>query len=261
MPVDSIRETERTPVSAAETLRVRCPHCRKLYMVQFNDIQEAKPRFECVQCRQRFWISLADQDLAGEVEGLPIKVKDAPAGAGRATSLERKTDPCPKCFKPNEVSRTECAHCGVVIDKARPQLAITENVPAHSAILATLWKKVLVDYADEAQHAEFLRACQRERNLVYAGALYGQLLKLMPGDEITERRVREVQALAMTMVPAIGSPLRVRRKFPRLWHIPLIVATGIIIVGMLAPVFRNLVGVGAAIIFIATALHFHFRAR
>ena len=274
MPVDSINEVERTPTSAGtprddhahasnETLRVRCPHCRKLYMVQFADIQEPKPRFECVQCRQRFWLALADQDLSGEVTGLPIKVKDAPVSTTRrdAPPEARRTDPCPKCFKPNEVNRTECAHCGIVIEKARQQLTITESTPPHSAILASLWKKVVGDYADEAQHQEFVRACQRERNLAFAGAQYGQMQKLMPGDDLTERRVREIQALALAMVPSIQSPLRVRRNFPRLWHIPLIVATAIIITGMLAPAFRNLVGVGAAIAFIATALHLHFRGR
>ena len=269
MPVDSIqvgatRDSERTQVTSAESLRVRCPHCRKLYMVQFSDIQEAKPRFECVQCRQRFWLSLADQDLGQEVTGLPVQLKDAPvdAGANAAATSKRKTEPCPKCFKANEVSRVECAHCGVVIEKARAQsLAMTEGVPPHSAILATLWKKVVADYADEAQHAEFLRACQRERNLAYAAAQYAQMQRLVPGDETTERRVREVEALASTMVPSIASPVRVPRRFPRLWHLPLMFATIVIISGMLAPVWRNLVGVGAAFLFLAIGLRLHFRRR
>lgn len=270
MPVDSVevgatRDSERTLVNhSTESLRVRCPHCRKLYMVQFSDIQESKPRFECVQCRQRFWVSLADQDLTHEVIGLPVQMKDAPAPAAReaAPAASRQTEPCPKCFKSNEVGRTECAHCGIMIDKARSQsLAMTEGLPPHSAILATLWKKVIADYGDEAQHAEFLRACQRERNLGYAAAQYAQMQRLMPADETTARRVREVEALALTMVPPIASTVRVPRRFPRLWHLPLMFATIVIISGMLAPMWRNLVGVGAAVLFLTIGLRMHLRRR
>ena len=80
MPVETSsglgeNEMERTPY-VSESLRVRCPECRKLYMVQFGDIGEAKPRFECVQCRTRFWLSLPEMDLSRELTGIPLQVKE-----------------------------------------------------------------------------------------------------------------------------------------------------------------------------------------
>src|SRR4051812_46545989 len=82
---NAMRELERKPYSS-EALRVRCPHCRKLYMVQYGDVKEAKPRFECVQCHNRFWLAMADMDFtSGEVSGLPIEVKSAPVPRPSAT--------------------------------------------------------------------------------------------------------------------------------------------------------------------------------
>jgi hypothetical protein len=249
-------EMERTPLAIPETLRVRCPHCRKLYMVQFADIQESKPRFECVQCRTRFWLSLPDMDLSQEVSGLPLQVKEAPV---KRAGL--KKDPCPKCFKPVEAGRNECPSCGVVIEKYRNSMSFTDGIPPHSVTLSALWKRIIADYADEDLHSEFLKACQRERNLAYAGAQYSQLLKVMPTDEATAKRLREVQALGMALMPANKRDVRIPRGFPRLWHVPLMGATLVIIVGMIAPMFRNMVGVGAALLFLAAALQIQFRKR
>jgi hypothetical protein len=63
-------------------MRVRCPHCRKLYLVQFADVKESKPKFECIQCRSKFWLSLPDMDLSAEITGIPVHVKDVPRPAG-----------------------------------------------------------------------------------------------------------------------------------------------------------------------------------
>lgn len=254
-------EMERTPLSAPETLRVRCPHCRKLYLVQFSDIQEAKPRFECVQCRTRFWLSLAEMDLSGEVMGLPIQMKEAPLKA--KTPIVRK-EPCPKCFKPNEVGRSECSSCGVVIEKYKTQLEFSETgIPPHSVSLDAAWKSVVADYANEQAHNDFLRQAQRERNLPYAAAVYAQMLKLMPTDETTARRMKEVQALGATFIPtrpAVNGRRQVR-MYPRLWQVPLAGASLVIIVGMISPMFRNMVGIGAALLFLAAMIQFQMRRR
>lgn len=264
MPVDSnldlnSGEMERTPLATLETLRVRCPHCRKLYMVQFNDIQEAKPRFECVQCHTRFWLSIPDMELSGEVQGIPLQVKEIPPKARPHNPAALKKDPCPKCFKPVESGRSECPSCGVMIEKYRASMTFVEGIPPHSATLAALWKRVVSEYAQESLHSEFLRACQRERNLPYAGAQYAAMARLMPTDEITGKRLKEVQALAAVMVPMGTAALRVPRFYPRLWQVPLMGATIVVIVGMVAPTFRNLVGLGAVLFFLAVALRFHFR--
>jgi hypothetical protein len=250
-------ELERKPYSS-ESLRVRCPHCRKLYLVQYGDIVEAKPRFECVQCRNRFWISLSGTDTHGEIQGIPMHVKDAPAAKPKP-GAELKTEPCPKCFKPVAVGLHECPSCGVLVQKVK-DLSFIEGAPAHSQQLGSAWKKVLSNYDDESIHSDFLRIAQREKNLLYAAAQYGQMNKLMPSDETTLQKMREVQALGTAILPQIEAA-KPANLYGRLWQIPLLVASIMIFVGLSLPLFRNIVGVGAALLFLAMAMQIQARRR
>ena len=257
-----MQEVERKPYSS-ESVRVRCPQCRKLYMVQFSDIKEAKPRFECIQCHSRFWLSLPDMDLSTELTGIPVQVKTPPARAKTAANrvdVARETEPCPKCFKPIQARSTECVHCGVVVAKVK-ELNFTETSPAsHSEVVSAAWKKVLANYADETVHSDFLRIALRERAVPYAAAVYGQMNKLMPTDESTQKRVREVQALGSVMLTARENKAK-SHPYPRVWQVPLLAATMLMVVGAFLPVFRNMVGVGAAILFVAIALQIQVRRR
>lgn len=261
MTIESMKELERKPYSS-EAMRVRCPHCRKLYLVQFADVKESKPKFECIQCRSRFWLSLTDMDLSSEIIGLPIHVKEAPRTRPVVQDPNAAKEPCPKCFKPNAVGAIECSSCGVIIAKAKEGLAFIEGVP-RSDTLALLWKKVVGDYATDATHHEFLRACQKENNLVYASAQYGQMLKLMPADETTRQRVQEVLSLGSAPIEekTTGFFKRARTHYSKLWQVPLFGAALMIIVGLAVPVFRNLIGVGAAFLFLAAAFQIQFRRR
>jgi hypothetical protein len=260
----NMNELERKPYSS-ESMRVRCPHCRKLYLVQYADVKEARPRFECVQCHERFWLSMPDTDVATELTGIPVQMKEAPPAvikAKRVVAVNKNSEPCPKCFKLISAGTSECPHCGVLIQKMK-DLAFTENTVPHSDGLATAWKKVVADYATDATHAEFLRLCQREQNLAFAAGQYGQMQKLMPSDETTRKRISEVQALASVMVPrssrARGAKLGGDPS--RLWQIPLMASVLMMIVGVFVPVFRNMVGVGAAFFFLALAFQIQFRRR
>jgi hypothetical protein len=228
-------------------------------LVQYADVQEAKPRFECSQCHDRFWLSLPDMDLSSELTGLPLQVKEAPTV--RKPSVE--TEPCPKCFKSNPVNARECGHCGVLIAKAKAaSLSFEEPVPSHSAALKGAWQKVVDDYGDEKVHAEFIRMSERERNLPYAAAQYGQMQKLMPTDDITQKRVREIQALGDTMMPDRQGIKHARpRMYPRLWQIPLLGAAILIVVGLTLPMFRNIVGLGAAFLFLGVAMQLQLRRK
>ncbi len=262
---DAMRELERKPYSS-EAIRVRCPHCRKLYMVQFGDVKEAKPRFECVQCHSRFWLAMADMDFTSEVSGIPVQVKEVPKPRpelARTKVAEKPVvadlQPCPKCFKPVQARTNECPHCGVMISKVK-ELGFVEGGLVHSQALARAWREVVADYGNEAVHSDFLRLAQRERNLAFAGAQYGQMLKLMASDETTKKRLGEVQALAGVMLSVDEAP-RARRSYGRVWQVPLAAATMMMTIGVFLPVFRNMVGVGAAILFVAIAIQLQSRRR
>jgi len=242
-----MNELERKPYSS-ESMRVRCPHCRKLYLVQYTDVKESKPRFECVQCHERFWLSLPDMDIQTEMVGIPLNVKTA-------------SGPCPKCFKLVKAGTTECPHCGVVMAKMK-ELEFQEEPMPRSEALEQAWKKVIANYGEETAHTDFLRLAQRENNLPFAALQYGQMQKLMPGDETTDRHVNEVRALGSIMIPEPDrSSPSVTMPPNRLWQLPLIGAVILIGVGLFVPMLRQIVGVGAALLFLALALQIQFRRK
>lgn len=251
-----MRDMERMPISTPpESLRVRCPHCRKLYLVQYSDIQESKPRFECVECHDRFWISLPDMDFSIEVDGLPVSVKEAPASARARVSESGATEECPKCHKLTPKFASECVHCGVVISKSRKALTFRENLPSHSVHLEQLWHRVIGAYDDAGVHDQFIAAAESEKALPYAAALYGQMKKLMPVDETTLARLKQIDAMASTMLPK-PEPKGDRHPWraSRLWQFPLLAGVILLVIGMSSAPMRNIAGVGAAFIFMAVVM-------
>lgn len=263
-----MRDMERTPISTPESLRVRCPHCRKLYLVQYADIQESKPRFECVECHDRFWISLPDMDFSIEVDGLPLSVKEAPQTArqqARATTQSESTEECPKCHKLTPKFAHECVHCGVVMSKSRRAMTFRENMPPHSPNLELLWHKVIAAYDDSHVHDDFIAAAEIEKSLPYAAALYAQMKKLMPVDETTLARLKQVEALGGVLVnPKLDEKNADRVsneagtihpwRASRLWQFPLLAGVFLLVVGMSSPAMRNIAGLGAAFIFMAIVM-------
>lgn len=254
-----MRDMERMPISTPpESLRVRCPHCRKLYLVQYSDIQESKPRFECEECHDRFWISLPDMDFSVEVDGLPVSMKEAPASARTRMpdlGVGSATEECPKCHKLTPKFAPECVHCGVVISKTRKALTFRENLPTHSVRLEQLWHRVIGAYDNAGVHDEFISAAESEKALPYAAALYGQMQKLMPMDETTLSRLKQIEVMASAMIPT-PEPKGARHPWrgSRLWQFPLLAGVILLGVGMSSAAMRNIAGVGAAFIFMAVVM-------
>jgi hypothetical protein len=232
-----------------ESLRVRCPHCRKLYLVQRSDIRETRPRFECVQCHERFWLSAEEVDANQEMVGLPIQVREAPK--------PQRVEPCPKCRAPISVGSLECSSCGVVVNKWRAARSSKDSAIAAGDLLQRQWQKVMDAFTHGPTHMDFITACRRENNLAFAAQQYGTLAKVLPGDEQIQQRVREIEALAIAEIPPTEK--RFRPKMPRVWQVPLIAGSAMLIIGLVMPVFRNLIGVGAALIFMSAAIKWQLK--
>ncbi len=236
MPVDSIQqntETEGQPgyLSPSETFRVRCPSCRKLYLVQFSDIQEAKPRFECIQCHSRFWLPLEDLGVSGEISGIPIQFKESP----------RKV----------QSSAPRVVEKGPETEVARP--------------LKEKWQKVLGNYGDLVQHEEFIAICQRENDLAFAARMYGSMKQLMPSDEQTQSCLKKLAAIGTVQVEMAARPhtpsFKRRKSRIRITHLPYLLGAGLVVFGLITPMFRNIAGLGAALLFASIAAHLQFRRK
>lgn len=235
----------------SESLRVRCPHCRKLYLVQRADIRETRPRFECVQCRERFWLSVEDITGREEIVGLPLQVKESPK--------PQKVEACPKCRATIAVGSLECGSCGVVISKWKAARSSKASPIPASETLHREWQKVIDGFGSATTHDDFIASCRRDKNLPFAAQQYANLLQVLPGDEQIQQRIREIENLALAQVAVTEKKMGLR--MPTLWQWPLIIGGLMILLGLALPLFRNMVGAGAAVIFVSLALRWQFGPR
>lgn len=239
--------------------RIRCPKCRKLYVVRAQDIKETRPRFECVGCYERFWVSFVNLSPGEEILGLPLDTFVDPKSKVLSPSPSEDPAPvlpgCPKCHARMEPGVDECAQCGVIPAK---YLALrTGSRIQGSERLSQLWKKILANYADPDLHEEFVATSFKENNLAYASYQYAQLLKVLPQDEIARSKVKEIEALIT--LPLVHHQMErdartlPRPTFPR-WQMMLVVFGLMLIgVGMIVPQLRQVVGLGAVLLFLAVS--------
>ena len=109
-----------------ELIRVRCPQCFKLYSIESAEINEPKPKFECLDCKQRFWLPYPEAlEQASGLIGFPLEWIEekseqemAPeAVVNQEPVVEQKPFQCPNCSEPYAGGDTECKKCGIIFDK------------------------------------------------------------------------------------------------------------------------------------------------
>jgi hypothetical protein len=244
-------------------VRVRCPNCIKLYAVDAAEIAEAKPQFECAKCQTRFWFPFPASLSAGEILGFPLAWLEEKPATEPLAPVERAPEParmfsCPRCQANYGAGDTECPKCGVVFSK----IEMSEEMRSVSASssLRRLWHQVMDNYAVLPGHRKFVHACQRENNLVFASQQYARVLKAHSGDETALQMQKEISALAVT----IGGVARTPKSFsfiklmPRLTTILMVIGGVVIGLGFIIPDARNLIGLGASMVFFMLAVDWFF---
>ncbi len=284
-PRMGLDDLDRAEISALQgrmsSFKLRCPECFKLYVVKASDIREPRPRFECLSCKTQFWIPFDESLDSQEILGFPLawlEENEEKAQAGTEKQLDQKPPQeqvsaefhCPKCESPYAVGETECRQCGLIF--AKFDWVNSQGTADHlaSAELKFLWHQAKMDYEDKSAHQKFLAACQKEDNLVYAAAQYGRILEAEPGDPMAQSMSQAVQALTSFPLEREGllgrasgakaSAARPRGSWPwpRLSSWIILVSSMLIVVGYFLPALRNMVGVGAALIFLSIALRMYF---
>jgi len=123
--------------------------------------------------------------------------------------------------------------------------------------LRRLWHAVMDDYESIDRHQNFLAACQKEDNLIFASNQYGKILEVYSGDEMAVRMQNEIVTLAQVPAQTHGSSspasLNWTRWLPRLSILFLGFGGAFIATGFLFASTRNLIGLGAAIVFCTVA--------
>ena len=255
-----------------ELIRVRCPQCFKLYSIESAEINEAKPKFECLDCKQRFWLPYPEAlEQASGLIGFPLEwieenkqeVELAPEKVVNIEpEVEQKPFQCPKCEEPYAGGETQCGSCGIIFDKFEEVKEKRKEPPA-TRELKERWDRVVESYELFHVHEDFIAAAQMEQALTFALFKYKQILEVNPSDDFASQGKEMVSAL---MNARVESQTTVREE-PKKFVMPklrvgtfIILLCGIVMaMGIMIPGARNLVGVGSAVLFFVLALRYYFR--
>jgi hypothetical protein len=243
---------------ARELIKVRCPKCLKLYAVAANEIHESKPHFSCGKCSTEFWFAYPESLGQVEVVGFPVVwLEPAATPAAREKALDPRLFHCPRCEAAYHQRDKECPKCGVVF--AKLDFSEGQGPTPASPGLRRLWRDVVENYANLEIHHRFLALAQREENLPYATHQYGKLLEAHSGDDMALRMQQEILALTETQMKSNSAPRRRFQFFPKVGTLVLMAGGALIAAGFMMPAARNLIGLGAAVVFFTLALEWVFR--
>jgi hypothetical protein len=249
--------------------RVRCPDCFKLYSINPGEIAESRPRFECSGCSKKFWIAMTEADPHTDIMGFPLEwierppaeqVESTTDSAKEALAKEHALGPnfqCPKCKTSNEFAAKECKTCGVVFEKLKNRGAKSSVAAAPELKMA--WEKVLSNFEDRGLHQAFVNACVVGQNLKFALSQYSRLKEVNPQDEL----ILEFMSKVATLIEVHSMNLQAHpaktahRPFP---IFPSFVGFCgfLMLLGFFVPQLRNLVGLGAALLFVCLAIRSYF---
>lgn len=232
-------------------LHIRCPSCAKLYQVETGRIFSTTPEFQCVSCDTRFAFQFPPAD--------PLEVPTyAVVKAEAAPEPEKRTRKCPRCASESPEASKECLACGVIFEKL-------EGLPRDPSLkaqpsLVRRWKELLADYTNEALHQSFINACREQDALAYARVQYKDLKRLQGRDEIADRMLRQISAIAeVTQSAPLAAPSpttlsrwEIARRI--LIFLPYMVGIGLVLWGVSRMGQRNMIGAGIAILLLSYGL-------
>ena len=260
------KEFRSRKVGSSWLIKVRCPNCLKRYAINLDEIRDSRPKFACPSCDKKFWIDSSEPVATDEVIGFPLEWLSphlssfaTPQPPKKTEEVPPKTKPrenpilCPKCQRLSSREVTECPSCGVVMarwDNFQKLKREKEQGFSASPALRQAWEAVLDNYEDEKVHREFLTVCQQEGNWVYASRQYGRLLSAHGGNEVAKKMSNQVVALSQVALDTSKrKPQDSRMKYWRFSNLILFFSAALIGIGFFLEPWRNIVGVGVALIF------------
>lgn len=257
----------------ASKVKVRCPQCFKLFSINAKNVSEPRPRFSCSSCTTQFWIPFPESLEQEELLGFPVswlenrsedisthlKKSDSPElQAQLEEKLQVEGLACPKCGEKNEASASECRSCNVIIAQFKDQQEDLQAGFKTSKQLRTSWKTLIDDFDNPELHEDFIQKCKNEGALEYAVYRYGRVNKACPTDELSSAMLERLEKMVMTQAQP-KTLEKTKIAMPQISSI--VIGIGVLLMagGYLWPTFRNIVGVGAAIVFLAIASRIYFR--
>lgn len=257
-------------VLGANTLahfNVRCPSCTKLFRIDSREIKSSSPYFDCTTCKTRFTFDYPPANV-NRIETRMISQKDT---FQLEDSIDQEAVPelrkCPKCASLNPRLSKECLKCGVIFERV-------ENLPATDAALGAIpslvkaWQELLSDYDNLKKHLAFVNRCEDLQALPYALKKYQSLKEAQPQDDVAQQMFHQVllknlrgRAEKISGVPQIQA-LFGKINWARVRKVsPMVIGISLVLIGLTTSSARNMVGIGAAILFLVIGLTVFFKGR
>ena len=168
------------PVPLPQKARIRCPYCLQIFQTFRREFTDERPEFQCSTCHEKFWIEA--QENSPVILGHPLSALKPTSTLGVSTKI------CPRCTEEVPAKDPECRFCGVVFIK------MIEGVESTFQLRGT-WAKVIKNWHNETQHDEFLRACHKQKELIYGISCYGRVLKEDKDNKKAKEMIKRLEAL------------------------------------------------------------------
>jgi hypothetical protein len=263
-------DTERQHLNSSEKIvvganplqhfNVRCPSCQKLFRIDSREIKSSQPHYDCSSCKGRFTfdfppanVNRVETRLVSQAETFTLQETETTAVIG--TDLKK----CPKCSAINPKPAEECIRCHVIFAKLE-ELPLDPALGAFPSLMRA-WQELLSDYNNLKKHLAFVNRCEDLQALPFALKKYELLKEAQPQDEMAQQMFHSVwmKSLARRVSKqkfiAQINWARVRRLAP------FALGTLLILIGFSTTGWRNLVGVGAAILFLTLGLTIFIKGR
>ena len=181
------------PAPLSQKARIRCPYCFQIFQTFREEFLDDRPEFQCSVCHEKFWIEAKDSSTVITGQSLSALKPQPPTGLGFSKKV------CPRCTEEVPMEDPECPHCGVVFIK------MIEGVESTFQLRGT-WAKVIKNWHDETKHDDFLRACHKQKELIYGISCYGRVLKEDKANKKAKEMIKRMEALTWFFKEEIGPP-------------------------------------------------------
>lgn len=263
-----LNSSEKIVVGANQLqhFNIRCPSCQKLFRVDSREIKSSQPHYDCSSCKGRFTfdfppssVNRVETRMVSQAETFALKESTANTAAVMGVDLKK----CPKCSAINPKLAGECLKCHVIFEKVE-DLVMDPALGAFPSLVRA-WHELMSDYDNLKKHLAFVDRCEDLQALPFALKKYEILKEAQPQDEVAQKMFQSVWVKALAgRVPghkyvnqylAQVNWMRVRKLAP------VVFAMIFILSGLAHAGSRNLVGVGAAILFLTLGLTIFIKGR
>lgn len=259
-----------------EKIRVRCPSCTKLYVVNSTEIKSSSPHFLCHVCHSKFTFDypsltetvearlIAPSSSLNFTQRMPEVLENSKVGI--AARENRHLKPCPKCGGKNAINATECVHCQVIFAKMQNLAGQDQGVRALPSLVRK-WQEVLGDFENDSLHTQFIEDCRKAQALAYAIYRYRQMLEVQPQDEIAKKMLAQAQAWEMASgieqasLPGFGKGLKQIDWLEVLYWSPAVLSGVLFLAGISNLGMRNYIGFASAVMVLWTGMSYYFNGK